>query len=90
VILGASFDTPAENKAFAEAQGFPYRLLSDVSTETGEAYGVKKGPDEQWAAFPRRHTILIAPDGTIRTVWEVSDVAANAADVLAEIAAATA
>ena len=28
-ILGISYDTPADNKAFQEGQGFPYRLLSD-------------------------------------------------------------
>jgi peroxiredoxin len=72
-------------RAFAEAQQFPYRLLSDVSRTVGAAYGVKKGPDEQWADFPRRHTILIDPDGIVRRIYAVTDVAANPADVLADI-----
>jgi peroxiredoxin len=88
VILGASFDTPAENLAFADAQGFPYRLLSDPTKEVGAAYGVKKGPDEQWADFPRRQTILIDPSGNVHKVYDVKDVASNASEVLADIAAA--
>jgi peroxiredoxin Q/BCP len=84
-VLGASFDTVEENRAFAEAQAFEYPLLSDVTREVGEAYGVKKGPDEQWADFPRRHTILIDPDGVVRKIYEVTDVAGHPAEVLADI-----
>lgn len=46
---------------------------------------MKKGPDEQWADFPRRHTILIDPAGVVRRIYEVKDVAANPAEVLADI-----
>ncbi len=85
MIIGASFDTVEENRAFAEAQEFPYRLLSDVSRTVGAAYGVRKGPDEQWADFPRRHTVLIDPHGIVRKIYAVTDVAAHPADVLADI-----
>ena len=40
MIVGASFDTPADNKQFADAEGFPYRLLSDRDRSVGQAYGV--------------------------------------------------
>jgi peroxiredoxin Q/BCP len=85
VILGASFDTPADNKAFADAQHFPYRLLSDPTREVGAAYGVKKEPDEQWSDFPRRMTFLIDPQGVIQRVYSVTDVAKNPQDVLDDI-----
>jgi thioredoxin-dependent peroxiredoxin len=85
VILGASFDTVEENRAFAEAQNFGYRLLADTSKEVGEAYGVKKPPEEQWADFPRRITYLIDPDGIVRRTYQVTDVAANPEEVLADI-----
>lgn len=85
MVLGASFDTPAENLAFAEQQEFGYRLLSDVDRTVGEAYGVKKAPDEQWADFPARKSFLIDPDGVVRKVYDVSDVAAHAGDVLADL-----
>jgi peroxiredoxin Q/BCP len=87
VILGASFDTVEENRAFAEAQGFQYQLLSDVTREVGEAYGVKKGPDEQWADFPKRLTFLIDPDGIVRKVYEVADVASHPQQVLDDVRA---
>jgi peroxiredoxin Q/BCP len=85
VILGASFDTVEDNRSFAEAQQFGYRLLSDTSREVGEAYGVKKSPDEQWADFPKRITYLIDRDGLVRRIYLVTDVATNADEVLADI-----
>jgi peroxiredoxin Q/BCP len=85
VILGASFDTPEDNLAFAEAQEFPYRLLSDPSREIGEQYGVKRGADEQYADYPKRVTFLIDPAGIVRKVYEVTDVAKNPQDVLDDI-----
>ena len=84
-MLGASFDTVEENRAFAEAQGFGYRLLSDTSREIGASYEVLKSPDEQWADFPKRITYLIDRDGVIQRIYAVTDVAANADDVLADI-----
>ncbi|MES4792729.1 MAG: hypothetical protein C4321_06830 [Chloroflexota bacterium] len=84
-IVGISFDTPAEQKAFAEAQGFGFRLLCDTDRSVGEAYGAKKGPDEQFADFPRRITYLIDPTGVIRRVWEVTDVKAHPDEVLAAL-----
>lgn len=85
MILGASFDTVAENLAFAQAQGFSYRLLSDTTRDVGEAYGVKKSPDEQWADFPRRIAYLIDPAGIVQRIYHVTDVAANPDEVLADI-----
>jgi peroxiredoxin Q/BCP len=88
VILGASFDTPAENKAFAEAQGFPYRLLSDVDHAVGRVYGAEKGPDEKFPDFPKRVTFLIDPDGVVRRVYQVTDTATHPEQVLADILSA--
>jgi peroxiredoxin Q/BCP len=87
VILGASFDTVADNLAFADAQGFSYRLLADTTKEVGEAYGVKKPPGEQWADFARRVTYLIDPAGIVQRIYHVTDVAANPDEVLADIRA---
>ncbi len=85
MILGISFDTPAENKAFKEDQAFPYQLLSDADRAVGEAYGAKKGEGEQWADFPKRLTFLIDPHGIVRRVYEVQDVATHPETVLADI-----
>jgi len=88
VILGASFDTPAENLEFRTKQSFAFRLLCDVDKAVGTAYGTARPPDDDWAAVPKRMTFLIAPDQTIAKVYEVTDVDAHAAEVLEDIRAA--
>ena len=85
VVVGASFDTPAENLAFAEAQHFPFRLLSDVDRTAGAAYEVVRPPTDQYAAYPRRVSYLIDPSGVIRRAYDVTDVAAHADTVLADL-----
>ena len=85
VILGASFDTPADNLAFAKDQNFPYRLLSDVDRAVGTQYEVVRDTSDQYAGYARRYAYLIAPDGVIRKAYDVTDVAAHADAVLADI-----
>jgi peroxiredoxin len=85
VILGASFDTPAENLAFAEAQHFPFRLLSDTDRSVGTAYEVARDPHDKFAEFPRRYSYLIDPDGLIHRSYDVTDVARHADDVIADV-----
>lgn len=84
-MLGASFDTPEENKAFAEAESFGFRLLSDVDRAVGTAYGATRPPDDKFAALPRRVSFLIDPDGIVRKTYEVTDTAAHADEVLADL-----
>lgn len=84
-MFGASFDTPAENRAFAEDQQFGFRLLSDVDRTVGKAYDVARADDDQYAAFPKRVSYLIDPDGVIRRSYRVTNVAEHAAEVLADL-----
>ena len=86
--MGISFDTPDDQLAFAGGQNFGYTLLCDTTKEIGEAYEAKKGPDEQWADFPRRISYLIDPDGVIVKGYEVTDVGGHSSEVLADILAA--
>jgi peroxiredoxin len=83
--LGASFDTTDENKAFAEAQAFDYRLLSDVDRKVGVLYEVTRPPDDERANFAQRIAYLIDPDGTIRKAYQVSDVSGFADEILADL-----
>ena len=85
MILGASFDTVAENRSFAEAQEFPYRLLSDVDRTVGAEYGVARPADDRYSEYPRRMSFLIDPDGVVRAVYDVTDVREHADDVLADL-----
>lgn len=89
-MLGASFDTPTENKAFREAQSFTYPLLSDVDHRVGKSYEVVRSPDHQYANYPERFSYLIDPAGIIRRAYNVTDVAGHAAVVVADLAELTA
>lgn len=87
VVLGASFDTVEENRAFAEAQQFPFRLLSDVDQAVGRAYEVVRAPGHQYADYPDRLSYLIDPAGIIRRSYAVHDVAGHADAVIADLTA---
>jgi peroxiredoxin len=56
----------------------------------GEAYGARKGPDEQWRDFAKRMTYLIDPTGVVRKVYEVTDVKTHPDEVLNDILSASA
>ncbi len=86
-IIGISFDTSADNKVFAGAQEFGFPLLSDVDHSVGQAYGVERGPDEQYPDYPKRMTFLIDRDGIVAKVYEVTDVGAHTGEVLDDIVA---
>ena len=81
-VVGLSFDTPAENKEWSEAQGFQFLLLSDVDHAVGRAYEVEREPDDQYRAFPLRVSYLIDGDGIIYKTFAVSGVATHASEVL--------
>jgi thioredoxin-dependent peroxiredoxin len=86
-VLGVSFDTPEDNRAFAERYAFPFRLLSDRDRAVGEAYETKRAPEEPSPEWPKRRTYLIDPDGVIRKAYRVRDVTAHPGEVLADLRA---
>ena len=62
-------------------------MLSDVDRTVGTAYEVTRDADEQYAPYARRYAYLIGPDGVIKRSYDVTDVAAHADTVLADIEA---
>jgi peroxiredoxin Q/BCP len=86
-VLGASFDSPEANRAFAEKFRFPFPLLSDADRSIGERYETKRAPDERGADRPKRRTYLIDPEGVIRKAYRVTDVDAHPAEVLSDLRA---
>lgn len=77
-----SFDSVAENKAFAEKFHFPFRLLSDPDRKIGLRYHAT-APGETKGA--KRITYLIGPGGTIARAFEKVDAGIHPAEVLAAI-----
>jgi peroxiredoxin Q/BCP len=86
-IVGASFDTAAENLAFTEAQSFGFPLLCDVDRSAGRLYDLVRQPDERSPDYPRRKTFLIDPTGQLAKIYEVTDTAAHPGEVLADVRA---
>ena len=82
-VLGISFDTDDDNCAFAASGGFGYRLLSDPSQEIGRRYDVVRDATDKYSGLPKRRTFLIAPDGTIARIFDVTDVGSHPGQVLA-------
>lgn len=69
-MLGISFDTAAENKAFAEKFGYTFPLLCDTTRAVGLAY---EACDDAKAAYAKRFTYVIGPDGTIEQAIDTKD-----------------
>jgi peroxiredoxin Q/BCP len=86
VILGVSFDTPAENKAFRDKFDFPFALLSDHDEQIGVAYGARD-PGTDKVHFAKRIAFVIDPDGVIRKQYTVGDVNTFAGVVLGDLRA---
>jgi peroxiredoxin Q/BCP len=81
-IVGISFDTPDDNRTFAEQNGFPFRLLSDVDRVVGRLYETQRAPEERSPEFAKRRTYLIDPEGVIRKAYRVTDISAHPEQVL--------
>ncbi|MYB04510.1 MAG: redoxin domain-containing protein [Acidimicrobiaceae bacterium] len=90
-MVGASFDTVEEQRAFAETESFPFALISDTDKSVGRRYHAEREPGEDYYehGLPRRITYLIDPQGQIAAAYDLAgqDLAGHAAQVLADIAA---
>lgn len=83
-VIGASFDTVAENAAFAQQQNFPFPLLCDTTRAVGLAYGAC---DDAKAGYAKRVSCLIDPQGKIAKVYQTVNPRSHPAEVLADIIA---
>lgn len=81
VVLGVSFDSPSDNRAFREKFDFPYDLLSDTGKSASVAYGAAATD----AARPSRVSVLIGPDGRIAASYGSVTPADHPAQVLADL-----
>ena len=81
-VLGVSFDPPEDNRAFAEAEHFPFRLLSDADRTLAVAVGAADSPAQPVA---RRISYLVGPDAKVRAVYGNVTPASHARDVLGDL-----
>ena len=82
MILGASFDTVEANRAFAAKFAYPFRLLCDTERTTAATYDIDDPSDP---GYPLRVSFLIGPDRRIIKVYDVTDTAGHAAEVLSDL-----
>lgn len=88
VVLGASFDTIDDNRAFKEKFGYGFELLSDVDEQVGVAYEVRD-PGTEKVHFAKRYGYLVGRDGVIVKSYDVGGGFAEfAPTALADIRAA--
>lgn len=84
-IVGASFDAPEKNLAFAEKYDFPFRIVSDVNKKVGELYETKRHPEEADPERAKRRTYLIDPQGKIVKAYRVRDIPAHPGEVVEDL-----
>ncbi len=80
-VLGISFDSVDENRAFAEKFDFPFRLLCDVDRSVGVA---ADAPD---AGYAKRISYVIGEDGRILHAYAKVDPKTHLDQVLSDLAA---
>lgn len=86
-IFGVSVDSVASHKKFAEKYELPFTLLADETKEVVELYGVwgEKSMMGKKYTGTKRTSFLIAPDGTVKKVYENVKPDVHAAEVLADL-----
>jgi peroxiredoxin Q/BCP len=86
-VLGVSFDDPAANKKFVEAESLPFRLLSDSDHKLAVAVGAASS---SWSPVASRISYLVGPDGKILRAYADVDPAVHAANVVTDCCSAAA
>ncbi len=82
VVLGVSFDPPADNAAFRDKFDFPFDLLSDTEKSASVAYGAAADTAAEHAA---RISVLIGPDGKVAAAYGAVTPAEHPEQVLADL-----
>lgn len=77
-VIGISTDPPERNARFARKYGLNFPLLSDVRGEVAKAYASLNGLTRK----AKRHTFVIAPDGTVIKVFTKVKPAEHGREVL--------
>ncbi len=85
-VVGVSIDRSEKNDEFRAECGLDFPLVSDEGGALSGELDLLKQYGEH-GTFARRVTYLLAADGVVQKVWDVSDAGAHPEEVLAEIEA---
>jgi peroxiredoxin Q/BCP len=82
-IVGVSFDSPADNQAWAEDEGFQYELWTDESRALALHYGAAFSDTQPYAL---RVTVLLDANGDLLLEYNVgADISTHPGRVLEDI-----
>ena len=81
-VFGVSYDTPADNQAFADKYGLQFPLLSDTERKLAEAVGAAGS-----MGYPARISYLVGADGRVLQAYPDVTPAEHAAEVIADFRA---
>ncbi|MDP3402438.1 MAG: thioredoxin-dependent thiol peroxidase [bacterium] len=87
IVYGISVDSVKSHKKFADKYGLPFMLLADEKKQVVNTYGVwgkKKMMGREYEGIFRT-SFLIAPDGTIKKVYENVKPGMHAEEVLNDL-----
>ena len=79
-IFGISFDEPAKNARFVEAENFPYQLLT-TDADFAMKVGAASSPQQSYA---RRISYLVGEDGRVLQAYSSVSPSSHAEQVLAD------
>ncbi len=60
-IVGAGFNSPAQNAAWIEDQNYQYEVWTDANEELADYYGAEAG----LLGVPQRVTVILDAEGTL-------------------------
>ena len=80
--MGASFDTPEDNAAFARKFSFPFPLICDMDRSIGRAYGAAEDLAAQYA---KRVSCLIDEQGRVLKYYPQVAPREHVAEVLRDL-----
>ncbi len=81
-MIGVSFDTPEENRAFSTKFDFPFALWSDASRELALAYGAAS---DTGAAYAGRVGVVLDEEGSVLFHYPQASARTFALDVLRDL-----
>jgi thioredoxin-dependent peroxiredoxin len=87
VVLGINSDDAKAHTKFIKKYQLPFPLLCDEGAKVAtayESYGLKKFMGKEYMGV-HRHTVVIAPDGTLEKIYRKVKPETHAAEILADI-----
>jgi thioredoxin-dependent peroxiredoxin len=83
-VIGVSVDSDERHAEFRDECGLRFPLVADPGGELTDELDLLKDYGE-YGTLARRVTFLLAADGIVRQVWDVTDAGAHPDEVLAAV-----